>query len=107
MPVHIHPQVSDFDIYFYDNGCSFERRDPYRAIMSGTIITGVEHGVMLHGLCGRLEAGDTDELAAKLKARGFEQVWCEVSKNTTPSRLLKKVEELEHTNIYYCDLREI
>ena len=110
MGVHIQPEVSDFKIYFYDKkgGAElYDDKEPYRAIMTGAIKYGADKGVMLSGLCGRLEAGDTEELAAKLKAHGFDEAWCEVRKDVKVSRLLTKAEELETTNIYYCDLREV
>jgi len=110
MGVHIQPEVSDFKIYFYDKQGGpdlYASREKYRAIMSGAIKTGSDHGVTLSGLCGELEPGDTDELAVKLKAHGFKQVWCEVRKDIKVSRFLTLIDELEHTNIYYCNLSEI
>lgn len=113
MGVHIQPQVSDFTVYFYDSdehrddAALFDDRAKYRAVMSGAIKTGVDHGIKLHGLCGSLEPGDTDDLAIKLKLQGYQQVWAEVHKDIKVSRFLTLVDELEHTNIYYCDLREL
>ena len=106
MGIHIQPQVSDFTIYFYDNGKFYDQRDKYRAVITGSIKTGSAHGIELHGLCGNLEPGDTDDLVKALKARGFEQVWVEVHKDVQPNQLFAVVDELEQTNIYYCDLRE-
>ena len=106
MSVHLLRLVSDFLVYFYDDGLSFENWDDFRASATVVILTGRARSVEIHLLHGDLRDGDTDELALKLKAAGFWHVRAEVRKDIKVSRLLTLVEEKEFTNIYYADLRE-
>ena len=107
MGVHIRQIVSDFLIYFYDDGKGYEDRDEFRAVAVAVVRVGRPRCVEIIGLLGRLEPGDTDELGKQLAGRGFGTLRAEVRKDVKVSRLLTLVEELEHTNIYFCNLSEI
>ena len=107
MSVFILPRESQFTIYFYDEGCDWEHKDPHRAVIQASFIEGKPGAIELTGGTGRIKPGDDKALIKALKAHGFLEVFLESKKGRRVSRYLKKVDETEHTNIFYADLREL
>lgn len=73
MTISLQPAVSI--VRWYDDGCSFELRSPYRAVCSVMHLTST--GVFIFGMHGRITKADMAALFRELQAGGVETVTAE------------------------------